>query len=125
MAVKTKPKKKRDVQTSKRIVIVDEFPWHAIDKWAELNITPIYPFSVAEWLESMKADGYEIISYVRSKRIREVLRKNKAPIDKYYGGQYTVWRRGDAFLLVEKDNGDLTGWFVTVETPENRHMFSF
>jgi hypothetical protein len=122
MAVKTKPKRKRDVQTSKRIVIVEEFPRHAVDKWAELNdkwtevnITPVYPFSVAEWLRSMKAEGYEIVSYVRDKKIREALRKSGAPVDKHYRGQYTIWRPTDEFLVVEDRGDDMMGWYVTID----------
>ena len=116
MAVKTKPKRKRDVQTSKRIVIVEEFPWYAVDKWAELNITPVYPFDVAEWLRMMKAEGYEIVSYVRSRKIHETLRKSGAPIDKYHRGQYTVWRPNDEFLVIEDRGNDVMGWYVTVDT---------
>jgi hypothetical protein len=118
MAVKTKPRRKRDVQTSKRIVVVEGFPFHAVDKWAELNITPVYPFDVAEWLRMMKAEGYEIVSYVRSKKIRETLRKSGAPIDKYYRDQYAAWRPGDEFLVIEDRGDDMTGWYVTVDVPK-------
>jgi hypothetical protein len=118
MPVKTKSKKKRDVRGSKRIVIVDEFPQHAIDKWSSLDITLVYPFSVAEWLKIMKKDGYEIVSYVRNKKIRGLLKKSNAPIDRYYKGQYTARRPGDEFLVVEEDDGDLKGWYVTAELPK-------
>ncbi len=72
---------------------------------------------MAEWLKMMKAEGYEIVSYVRSRKIRKNLKKSGAPTDKYYRGQYTAWRPGDEFLVIEDRGDDMMGWYVTVDVP--------
>jgi hypothetical protein len=97
----------------KRIVVVDEFPWHAIDKYASIDITPVYSFDVAEWIESMKREGYEIVGYIKDEEIAKAL---SGVIDKRIK-RYNAWRQGDEFLVVEKRKDGLVGWYVTVTPP--------
>ena len=83
----------------KRIVVVDEFPWHAVDKYANLDITPVYPLDVVEWIRLMKRDGYEVVSYVRDEEVAKAI---SCAVDRSIE-KYDAWSQGDEFLLIEKD----------------------
>jgi len=103
----------KDAAVGKRIVVVDEFPWRALDEYASFDITPVYPFDVSEWITSMKRDGYEIVGYIKDEKIAKAL---SGVIDKRVR-RYNAWRQGDEFLVVEKRDDGLMGWYVTMTPP--------